>query len=33
MRLKNKDILGMAELTQAEMTSILDTALEIRKSY
>lgn len=31
MRLKNKDILGMAELTQAEMTSILDTALEMKK--
>ncbi len=31
MKLKNKDILGMAELTQAEITSILDTALEMKK--
>jgi aspartate carbamoyltransferase catalytic subunit len=31
MRLKNKDVLGIAELTQAEMTSILDTALEMKK--
>lgn len=31
MKLKNKDILGMAELTQQEITSILDTAAEMKK--
>lgn len=31
MKLKNKDILGMAELTQAEISSILDMALEMKK--
>ncbi len=31
MKLKNKDILGMAELTPAEITSILDTAAEMKK--
>ena len=31
MRLKNKDILGIAELTPEEITSILDRAKEMKK--
>lgn len=31
MKLKNKDLLGIAELTPTEITSILDTAVEMKK--
>ena len=31
MKLKNKDVLGMAELTAEEISSILDTAVEMKK--
>lgn len=31
MKLKNKDVLGIVELTPAEITSILDTAVEMKK--